>query len=159
MISQLLLAIRREDADQPLSSLIIEIPMTISRELINRQLKDIFEAYHPGDDLRRHRFSSAQVRIHARRRYDQPYYEKLLAVWVHRQRQPEETWWQTGVRAKVDPSLDPHGAADPSSAAANKAELGRVTRALHEQAERMMWHALRGRFPCDDPVEQPPAPP
>lgn len=140
------------------TSIVLEVPLTIPRQLILEQLRYVFDAYHQGDKLERHRYSTARRRIHPRQRYHKERYERLLEIWVHRRSHPEEEWWLTGELLRLSPALIVQPGDDAMARSEKRRDLGTMTRKLHEQAERMMYHALRGRFPCDDeiPADRPP---
>ena len=136
----------------------VRIPMNMRRERILLQLRTLLELFKPGDQYRRHQHSTAKQTLFPRQRYDPEHYDKLLRVWQHCQpneRKPEgqrKPWWMLGEELNLAPALITQNADVPSRVAEKHNELGTMTRRLYQQAERMMWHALRGRFPCDDPI-------
>lgn len=140
----------RPSEEGGLRSIVVEIPMTISRALILQQLEEVLRALHVGDKLLRHEASTARLKLHPKRRYDLHVYEKLLAVWkFYEESAEDDTWWQIGERAKVDPALSPERTNDPRDKAANQEALGRLTQLMHAKAEKMMANAIRGTFPSD----------
>lgn len=139
---------RKEDGD--LRSIVVEIPMTISRALILQQLEEVLRALHVGDKLLRHEASTAKLKLHPKRRYDLHVYEKLLAVWKFYEESAEnDTWWEIGERAGVDPALSPGRVTDPRDKAANQEALGRLTQLMYAKAKKMMANAILGKFPSD----------
>lgn len=132
--------------------LVVKIPMTMRRERILSQLRVLLDAFKPGDQVRRHENSTAQQRLHPRARYEPETYDRALEVWKAKQQNPEWPWWRIGEALDISPSLKSTDKDDASARAEKHRDLGTQTRRLYEQAERLMWHALRGRFPCDDAI-------
>ena len=138
--------------DQVPDHITVRIPTSMRQERIFRQLRVLLEAVKPGDQFRRFQRSTAKQTLHPRERYYPEHYDNLLEVWSTRRDHPDEEWWRLGVRLKIegDQKIE---ADDPPNVIEDKhRELSARVRRLHRQAERMMWHAVRGRFPCDEPI-------
>ncbi len=132
--------------------LVVKIPMSMRRERILSQLRVLLDAFKPGDQMRRHENSTARQPLHPRSRYEPETYDRALEVWKVKQQNPNWTWWQIGEALAISPSLKATDKDDASARAEKHRDLGTQTRRIFEQAERLMWHGLRGRFPCDDPI-------
>lgn len=148
-----LLEPERTERNAPLPKyLVVKIPMSMRRERILSQLRVLLDAYKPGDQMRRHENSTAPQPLHPRSRYEPETYDRALEVWKVKQQNPNWTWWQIGEALAISPSLKATDKDDASARAEKHRDLGTQTRRIFEQAERLMWHGLRGRFPCDDPI-------
>lgn len=131
-------------------SLVVEVPLNISREGIIEQLNFVLDRFHPGDALLRHEHSTARWPIYPRPRYRRDKLPTLLAVWEARQRDPQPTFWEIGQELglaawlKVDEN-------DRSPAASDvRKTLGDKVQRLYEQAEKLVHNAALGQFPRDD---------
>lgn len=131
-------------------SVVLEVPMTISREVIMEQLNFVLDRFHPGDALLRHQYSTAQWPIYPRPRYRRDKLGILLSVWKARQRNPQPTFWEIGRELNLAPWLKIQEV-DASRAASDiKKELGDKVARLYVQAEKLVHNAALGHFPRDD---------
>jgi hypothetical protein len=131
---------------------VLKIPLTISREAILDQFNQVMKRVHPGNKLLRHSYSTAQRKIYPRPRYHRSTYMKLLEVWQAKQERPEAAWWDIGEHLNISPALNVTDGDDDSAIADKHRDLGTITRNMYEQAEELMFNALRGEFPKDKDV-------
>lgn len=130
----------------------VRIPMAMRRERILRQLRVLLEALKPGEQARRVERSTAKKALHPRDRYHPEHYDNLLELWIARRQHPEDEWWHLAKRLRMQGDLMVLADDPPAVASSKRRELTAKVQRMHRQAERMMWHALRGRFPCDEPI-------
>jgi hypothetical protein len=153
------------DAFEEDETIIVSIPLNISRDLIVKQLRVALTKCHGGVEVERHAASSAKLKIYPRRIYPDTNYEDLLAIWVAKQednrRGGNKAWWEIScdaardeqTRAELTP-LDRYdrnretAAADAAKAEA-RLQLGKQAEALYQQADVLMENAIIGEFPND----------
>lgn len=61
--------------------LVVRIPLNISRELILEQLNVLLEIYHPKETLRRHEYSTAELKLHPHPKKVKADFDRLLKLW------------------------------------------------------------------------------
>ena len=133
--------------------LFVRIPLNISRDILLEQLNFVLEAYHPGDALRRHAFSRAQVKLYPRQRYPSTDYGLLLRIWRAvndlRQTQPQVTWWR--VYCQATGALDTLAQLEKKEKADDhlREQMIRTAKKLYKQADVLMKNAIVGQFPRD----------
>lgn len=133
-------------------SLLIQVPMTSSREYLIQQFNQILEKYHPGDGLMRHEHSSAALRIYPRLRYNKRHYEEILCIWKVWNKNTQKPFWKIGSELNYKPASQMRAGDSESEIMDKRRDLGTATRRAIVQANKMMWHALRGDFPRDDDI-------
>ncbi|WP_368412802.1 hypothetical protein [Dongia sp.] len=154
---------------------IVQIPMTISKELILEQIAVMLEIYHPDDELRPYDHSTATIKLASRARNRDADYNFMLEVWKARQKHPQHKlaarsagkkstkkilwrtpWWEIYCIAKNDEELrrrlSPHAMLnelDESSAASERARLTKLTERAYARADLLMRNAICGTFPSE----------
>jgi hypothetical protein len=148
------------------------IPLTINRQLIQEQLDYILNEYHPGNELKRHSASTASVRIYPRVNYPNTKYDVLVSLWRERQTSlkanDNRPWWEIycdaindhKLKQKLMPSKRNPNAnngkssedikADNKAKGALRIKYSRRAEVLYQQAEELMTNAIQGDFPKDD---------
>ena len=139
----------------PARSLVLELPMNLSREGLMEQLNFILDRFHPGDQLLRHEHSTARRRIYPRPRYRRDKLPMLLAVWTARQREPQPTFWKIGQELGLDAGLEVDDADQGGAASAIRKELSDKVERLYVQAQKLVHNAALGQFPRDDRLLRP----
>jgi hypothetical protein len=137
-------------------SITVRIPLSMRREHIIRQLGVLLETLKPGEQSRRFSQSTARQSIFARERYHPEHYDNLLELWTERKKYPNDEWWYLAKRLRIQGNLMVLHDDPPAVASSKRRELSAKIRRMYRQADRMVWHALRGRFPCDDPIPNEP---
>jgi len=154
---------------------IVQIPMTISKELILEQIAVMLEIYHPDDQLRPYDHSTAKIKLASRARNRDADYNFMLEVWKARQEHPQHElaarsegkkstkkilwrtpWWEIYCIAKNDEELrrrlSPHAMLnerDESSAASERERLTKLTERAYARADLLMRNAICGTFPSE----------
>lgn len=127
--------------------LIIEIPLSIRRQTILRQLNKLLNEHHAGSDLRVHAYSRAKRRLYAHQRIRKATLETLMKVWQARRAKPNAPWWETGEELRLSPY---HTVTEKDDAAtiANKHRIMALTvQRMHRKAKAIIDFAAKGDFP------------
>jgi len=141
---------------------LIVVPLKVSRRLLEIQFNLFLDVYHPRDNLRRHKYSSADVPLHPRRRYDDIDFEFALELWTAN-RQMElgkrkklslvklysEICRELGLAERLA-----HKGGDKEDYASRNARLNKRAVSELAQAKELMINALLGSFPNDDTYQR-----
>lgn len=139
-----------EDGNQMLT---ISLPLGISKGLIRKQIDLLLDAFHENNDFKRHKASTAKLRIHPKIRYREIDYGKLINTWEVRQEslrnKVEKPFWEihcevNNLKAKIAAIKD-----DMEGSEADRIDFGKAGQELFTVAEDMMQNALLGSFPND----------
>ena len=166
------------DAFKKLNGVVVMIPLSINRQLIQEQLEYILDEYHAGNELKRHEASSAELTIYPRVNYPNTKYDVLINVWRERQKslkmKDERPWWEIYCDAtndtKLKQSLMPSKRAAKSNAsrelsreelktlngklASDRKKYSRKAEVIYQQADVLLRNALIGEFPRDDSFQE-----
>ena len=132
----------------------IEIPLHLSRDILLEQLNFLMAAYHPGDDLRRHAYSTARIKIFPRQRYAPTDYGFLLKLWkavrIYLDAGTNVPWVQ--VYCEVSDMAGvwewlQHLPTNDQAGKKKRERLKRDAKKLYNQANILMRNALIGQFP------------
>jgi hypothetical protein len=127
--------------------LIIEMPLTIRRQTILRQVNKLLDQHHAGSDLRVHAYSRAKRRLYPHQRIRKATLETLMKVWQARKAKPDAPWWETGEELRLSPY---HTVTEKDDAAtiANKHRIMALTvQRMHRKAKAIIDFAAKGDFP------------
>ncbi len=135
--------------------MLVAIPLNVSREILLEQLNFVLAAYHPGDALRRHEYSTAAIKLFPRDRYPATDYEFLLKIWRAARpvndRDEQVQWWRvyaeaSGLEQETVEQLERNDEDDIKT----RDRMGRSAKKLYKQAERLIRNAVIGQFPKDE---------
>ena len=127
--------------------LVVELPLTIRRQTILRQLNKLLDQYHAGAGLRVHSYSRAKRRLYAHQRIRKATLETLMKVWQARKAKPDAPWWETGEELGLSPYHNVT-AKDDAATTANKHRLmSLITQRMYRKATALIDHAAKGDFP------------
>ncbi|MEI6800362.1 MAG: hypothetical protein WCO04_14290 [Pseudomonadota bacterium] len=141
----------QENANSEFDEISIVLPLGISRKLIHAQIDVLLDHFHENAELKRHKASTAKLKIHPKPRYRSVNYREFLDVWMLRQQDLaaniERPFWEiyclvSGLAHKI-PAL---GMLQRNTEDERK-EYGKRGHELFTIAETMMRNALRGYFP------------
>ena len=127
--------------------LVIELPLSIRRQTILRQVNKLLDQHHAGSDLRVHAYSRAKRRIYPNQRIRKATLETLMKVWQARKAKPDAAWWETGEELNLSPY---HTVVDKDDAAtiANKHRIMALTvQRMYRKAKAIIEFAAKGDFP------------
>ena len=155
-----------DEAFKEANGVVVMIPLSISRELILKQLNIVLKAYHKGNQLKRHDASTAQLGIYPRPKYPDTDYNLLLNIWRARARDARlgnsKAWWEIFCDATGDENLrkslavsarhNKHrkDALKESDKAEARLKIGKQAEILYQQADVLVRNAILGDFPRDD---------
>lgn len=134
--------------------LLVRIPLNINRELILEQINVILEIYHPKDALRRHEYSTAELKLYPHQRKQKADYKRLLALWdevnAAKKRGMHNKYWRAYCRyigeIELLAQLDEENTDDKPTIA----DLERLGIRTYKQADRLIRNAIVGKFPKDE---------
>ncbi len=144
---------------------LIIVPLKVSRRLLEIQFNMFLDVYHPRDNLRRHKYSSADVPLHPRRRYDDIDFQFALELWkVSRKIELEMMPNMSPVKLYrlvcdtlgVSERLNKQsgtlkaGVGNDNDYARRQRRLKKRAVSELAQAKELMINALLGSFPNDD---------
>ncbi len=133
--------------DQINAKLVVELPLTIRRATILRQINRLLDEHHQGGQLRVYRHGTAKRRLYAASRMRLPTLKVLHDVWMTRKNQPEITWWEIGETLRISPAFEP-GPHDSAQEIAYKHRcMTLVVQRHHRKAAALIDFAARGDFP------------
>lgn len=135
--------------------LYIEVPLSIRKETIIKQLKVILNEHHEGRYLDLAATSSASYALWTKR-YRMRVVETEYWVMLYRLLYPKTTIWQIGDRLQIAPSLKVRGVDNKSHEYKKSNPMSR----LNSLAGRFLYkarftalNAERGIFPCSNKIE------
>ncbi len=133
---------------------ILVIPVTIAREIIHKQLDEVLDVYHPGDKLKRHRYSTADRPIYSEHRYRTTKFDLLLAVWQRKEESlkdnTDDSWWEIYCDATGDKQLKAKLEGNNAINVGDKIYYAKRAKEAYVQAKELIRNAIIGQFPKDD---------
>lgn len=127
--------------------LVIELPLTIRRQTILRQVNKLLDQHHAGSELRVHAYSRAKRRLYAHQRIRKATLEVLMKVWQARKAKPDGEWWGIGEELKLAP-YHTVTEADDTATVTNKHRIMTLTvQRMHRKAKSIIEFAAKGDFP------------
>ena len=133
--------------------LTISLPLGISRELIRKQIDLLLDTFHENNKFKRHKASTAKLRLHPKIRYRDVDYGSLIRVWEIRQQSLRESvekpFWEIYCEAHKIPNKISAIKDDMKGSEADRIDYGKAGQELFTVAEDMMRNALLGSFPND----------
>lgn len=134
----------------------LRIPLTIPRENIDRQIRDILKQCHMGSLLYPHRHGQARYKLHPRSMYRKVDFSRMLEVWKlalrYREGKPKNEqmpWWEVGHQARLAEHFDPYHDTYDRLKEESRGHLAKLASELYDQAANVMHNAVRGVFPKD----------
>jgi hypothetical protein len=141
------------DPEQFPKHITVKIPLTIPAIGIERQLEKILEVCHPGNALKVHESSTADVKIYAKKEAQVAKLAKYLRVWTAVEEEnrnvpnPElrRRYWEIGRDLGYAAGINLEG--DYTGSSVNRTNLQTEIRDIYEKTNRIVANALRGKFP------------
>jgi hypothetical protein len=134
------------------------VPMTISKELLREQFNIMLDIYHPEEELRRHKHSTAEIKIYPKQRYVDVNYRELVNFWRLQQSNLEQEkpapMWR--VLARMIDGSQPGSVSnlelqlEGSDNMLERNKISRQASTLYKKANELMQNALLGHFPNDE---------
>ena len=141
---------------------LIIVPLKVSRRLLEIQFNMFLDVYHPRDNLRRHKYSSAKAPLHPRRRCDDIDFKFTLELWkTNRQIElgniprlsPVKLYSEVCRKLGVIERLANKSAGDEDYAGRQSRIKKRAVSEL-AQAKELMINAFLGSFPNDEAYQR-----
>ena len=129
------------------NKLMLEIPLTIRRSTLLKQINKILDAEHEGAALRLHKFSQAQRRIYPKQRIRKTTFKPILDVWQMRKTDKDMPFWQIGELLRLSPSFIVGPADDTDTVAYKHRNMTLTVQRLYRKAQELIKFAARGDFP------------
>lgn len=133
--------------DQINRKLVLELPLTIRRATILRQINRLLDNHHQGAKLRVMKHGSAKRKLYAQSRMRLPTLKVLHDVWTARKNFPQMPWWEIGETLGVSRAFD----TKPTDSAEERAYKHRcmtlVVQRHFRKATALIEFAARGDFP------------
>jgi hypothetical protein len=138
-------------------SITLRIPLTVPRENIDLQIRNILKQCHMGRRLYRHQAGKAQRKLHPRSMYVSENFKRMLRVWKiaitdRAEDMPEDQkkpWWRVAHEALLAPHIDPYHDTLELLKEEARRHLAKLASDLNDQAIAVMHNAIRGVFPKD----------
>lgn len=127
--------------------LVVELPLTIRRATILRQVNRLLEQYHQGPRLKVLAHSSAQRKLYAKSRMRLATLALLHAVWVKRKENPQLPWWEIGERVGVSPVFKVGDGDEAAEVNYKRRCMTLVVQRYHRKAAALVAFAAKGDFP------------
>ena len=129
------------------NKLLLEIPLTIRRSTLLRQINKILDTEHAGAALRLHKFSEAQRRIYPKQRIRKTTFKPILDVWHMKKSDKHMPDWQIGEQLRLSPSFIVAAADDADTTAYKHRNMALTVQRLLRKAQALIKFAARGEFP------------
>ena len=141
------------------TSIVVEIPLTISQGTINKKIRKILAEHHAGRSLDVMAYSTAQWPLHTKR-FDLNTSEREYWTLLYRMLYPDIAAWRIGDRLKLAPGLNLRDV--------DRWKFNRTTSPVHRmsstigrylyKAQWTLWNAEQGSFPSANkavPIDKP----
>lgn len=127
--------------------LVVELPLSIRRTTILRQLNKLLDDHHTGQKLRVHAYSHAHRRIYPNQRIRITTFPPLLAVWREHKQNPKKEWWKIGEELNLAPLFTCEPNDDAKTVAHKHRMMALTVQRLHRKAKALIDYAAKGDFP------------
>jgi len=128
----------------------VSIPLTISKDLIIAQIKILLDHFHENEDFKRQKYSTADLKIHAKHRYRKDDYNLILEIWKLNQsdiiNHIDRPLWKIYCIASSKGNIPTEKQLE-TVPVDKRIEYGKRCSELLAIAEEMMKNALTGSFP------------
>lgn len=140
--------------------LVLEIPLTVRRRTIIRQINKLLDQRHDGRELRVMRHSTAQRQLNPDSRMRVPTMALLHRIWVHKKENPDQPLFELGEELRLSPVFIRKTSDDQEDKDYKARCMTIVVQRYLRKAEALIYWAARGKFPCVDkfPRERPKRP-
>jgi hypothetical protein len=141
-----------EDHGVNVPKIVLEVPLNISRKLLQQQFNAIIDHYYP-EKFMRHAASTAVYKIEPATKDRFFEFGYMLAVWQHRQREDKMPLWEVHCLAIEDEDLR-NKLRNNENTGDEREQYGKKVDRAYRQADELMRNALLGKFPKDDEFQK-----
>jgi len=133
--------------DQINPKLVLELPLTIRRATLLRQINRLLDDHHQGAKLRVMRHATAKRKLYPQSRMRLDTLRVLYDVWTMRKANPDMSWHATGEQLRLSPVFIPTPADDAWEVKYKQRCMTIVVQRYHRKATALIDFAARGDFP------------
>jgi hypothetical protein len=133
--------------DQINPKLVVELPLTIRRATILRQVNRLLDEHHDGARLRVQQHGSAKRKLYAQSRMRLPTLKILYDVWITRKQHPDWSWHAIGETLRLSPVFIPTSRDDDKEIDYKRRCMTLIVQRYHRKAAALIDFAARGDFP------------
>ena len=137
----------RVNLDQINEKIVLEIPLTIRRSTILKQINRELDNVHQGAGLRVYKHGTAERKLYPHSRMRMSTLELLHRVWMARKENPHEEWHTTGERLNLSPVFIPNARDTADDIKYKNRCMDVVVQRYHRKAAALIDFAARGDFP------------
>ena len=130
-----------------LAVLALEIPLTIRRSTILKQINAELDKVHQGARLRVMKHGSAKRKLYAQSRMRLPTLKILYDVWIARKQHPDWTWHAIGEQLNLSPVFIASTQDSELEVEYKNRCMTIVVQRYHRKAAALIDFAARGDFP------------
>lgn len=133
--------------------LVIELPLTIRRATILKQVNTLLDAELNEPDkryfsnLRVHAFSTARRRIYPDQRIRITSFKTLLDVWQERKKSPSVPWWEVGEKLRLSPVYITQPTDTEEEVKYKHRLMSLIVQRHYRRAKALIEFAAKGDFP------------
>ncbi len=132
---------------------VIEVPLSIRKSTVVRQINKILKAAYEGRDVVPREQSTARRKL-AKSKLRKETVSKMLDIYELRIRKPELTLWQLGERAGIELDLMARSTdGEQMTLQQERIRMGIAVSRYLKQARNLIWNATEGTFPSIKPIE------
>lgn len=129
------------------AKLVVELPLTIRRTTILKQLNKLLDQHHDGTKLRIHKHGTARRKLYADSRMRLPTLKLLYDVWMARKVLTGLDWHEIGAALKISPAFIPSATDSEYELAYKKRCITLVVQRHYRKASALIAFAAQGDFP------------
>ncbi len=133
--------------DQINPKLVLEVPLTIRRSTILRQVNQLLDRHHQGAKLRVMKHSSAKRKLYTQSRMRLPTLKILYDVWITRKQHPDWTWHAIGGQLNLSPVFISSTRDSELEVEYKNRCMTIVVQRYYRKAAALIDFAARGDFP------------
>ena len=137
----------RVNLDQINPKIALELPLTIRRSTILRQINLILDKHHDGAKLRVMKHGTAKRKLYPQSRMRNTTLELLYRVWIARKENPTEEWHTTGEKLRLSPTFIPTSRDNDKEVKYKNRCLAIIVQRYHRKSIALIEFAARGDFP------------
>ena len=133
--------------DQINPKLVLELPLTMRRATLIRQINRLLDDHHQGAKLRVMRHATAKRKLYPQSRIRLDTLRVLYDVWTIRKTNADMSWYAIGEQLRLSPVFIPTPADDAWEVKYKQRCMTIVVQRYHRKAAALIDFAARGDFP------------
>lgn len=137
----------RVNLEQINPKLVLEVPLTIRRATILKQIGKLLDDNHKGAKLRVMKHATAKRKLYAQSRMRLPTLELLYKVWDAKKRSPHMLWHEMGTILKLSPAFEIDERDDEQERKYKERCMTLVAQRYYRKVVALIEFAAQGDFP------------